>query len=187
VVVSLGGLPVSAIHELARWALPRYNETELDRVARRVAMDSAALPMLAIELLHAVALGLELRESEGAWPSPLRTLSETLPGDLPDAIVAAIRIGFRRLTPPAQRVLIAAAVLGDRVPAADLGVGSEVSGTMLLESLDELEWQRWLSAEPRGYSFVARIARHVVARDMVTSGQRARIAAAVVAPRDDSA
>jgi hypothetical protein len=186
-VVILAGLPVSAIHELARWALPRYNETELDRVARRVAMDSAGLPLLVIELLHAVALGLDLRESEGAWPSPLRTLSETLPGDLPDAIVAAIRIGFRKLTPAAQRVLTAAAVLGDRVCAADLGAGGGVDRQQLFGALDELEWQRWLSAEPRGYSFVARIARHVVARDMVTSGQRARIAAAVVAPRADSA
>ena len=186
VVVTLGGLPVSAIRELARWALPRYNETELDRVARRVAMDSAGLPLLVIELLHAVALGLDLRESEGAWPSPLRTLSETLPGDLPDAIVAALRIGFRRLTPAAQRVLTAAAVLGDRVSAADLSVGSGQTGTELHEALDELEWQRWLGAEPRGYSFVAGIARHVVARDMITPGQRNRVVAAVAAQRPQS-
>ena len=85
--------------------LPRFTETELDRVARRVAMDSAGLPLLVVELLHAVALGLDLRQSDGAWPSPLRTLSDTLPGDLPDAVVAAIRIGFRRLTTAAQRVL----------------------------------------------------------------------------------
>jgi hypothetical protein len=187
VVVILAGLPISAIHELARWALPRYNEIELDRVARRVAMDSAGLPLLVIELLHAVALGLDLRESEGAWPSPLRTLSETLPGELPDAIVSAIRIGFRRLTPAAQRVLTAAAVLGDRVSASELGVGSGQDGAALHEALDELEWQRWLLAEPRGYSFVAGIARHVVARDMITPGQRSRLVAAVAAQRTPSA
>ena len=48
-----------------------------------VAMDSAGLPLLVVELLHAVALGLDLRQSDGAWPSPLRTLSDTLPGIFP--------------------------------------------------------------------------------------------------------
>jgi hypothetical protein len=42
-------------------------------------------------------------------------------------------------------------------------------------ALDELEWHRWLVAEPRGYSFVARIVRRVVERDMVTAGQRHRV------------
>jgi nucleotidyltransferase/DNA polymerase involved in DNA repair len=42
-------------------------------------------------------------------------------------------------------------------------------------ALDELEWHRWLMAEPRGYSFVARIVRRVVERDMVTEGQRRRV------------
>ena len=45
-------------------------------------------------------------------------------------------------------------------------------------ALDELEWHRWLVAEPRGYSFVARIVRQVVERDMVTAGQRQRVLAA---------
>jgi len=174
-VVKVEALKVEAIHELAHWALPRFTETELDRVARRVAMDSAGLPLLVVELLHAVSLGLDLRESEAAWPSPLRTLSDTLPGDLPDAVVAAIRIGFRKLTQGAQRVLGAAAVLGDRVSITDLSLGSGVDGQALHEALDELEWQRWLIADPRGYSFVARISRDVVARDMVTPGQRKRI------------
>jgi hypothetical protein len=138
-------------------------------------MDSAGLPLLVVELLHAVSLGLDLRQSEGAWPSPLRTLSDTLPGDLPDAVVAAIRIGFRRLTQGAQRVLAAASVLADRVTAAELSRGSGLDGEALHSALDELEWQRWLVAEPRGYSFVARVSRDVVGRDMVTPGQKKRI------------
>lgn len=182
VVIRLDPLPVSGIHLLARWALPRFNEEELERITRRVAMDSAGLPLLAVELLHAVALGLDLNEIDGAWPRPLRTLSDSFPGDLPDAVRAAIRIGFRRLTPAAQQVLVAAAVIGDRVPADVLGRGSGVSEAVLLESLDTLEWQRWLSAESRGYSFVARIARDVVAADMVTPGQRARILKAASSP-----
>jgi len=44
---------------------------------------------------------------------------------------------------------------------------------------DELEWQGWLAAEPRGYAFVARIVRDVIDRDMVTAGHRQRIRRAV--------
>ena len=51
-------------------------------------------------------------------------------------------------------------------------------------ALDELEWHRWLVAEPRGYSFVARIVRRVVERDMVTAGQRQRVLKAT--GRDES-
>jgi hypothetical protein len=159
--------------------LPGYDAVAIDRVTRRVATDSAGLPLLAVELLRAVALGLDLGTISEAWPEPLRTLDQTLPGALPDAVVAAIRIGFRRLSPTAQRVLAAASVLGDLVTPAvlarSLGLGTEE----IAPALDELEWHRWLVAEPRGYSFVARLVRRVVERDMVTPGQRRRVLAAV--------
>jgi len=175
--VSLQPLDTSAVRELARWALPAYTESELDRVARRVAADSAGLPLLAVELLHAIAVGLDLGAVAGAWPQPLRTLSQTLPGDLPGAVVAAIRVGFRRLSEPAQRALSATAVLGERVAGEQIGRGAGLAGDALHRALDELEWQRWLAAEPRGYAFVARIVRDVVTRDMVSPGQRQRIMA----------
>jgi hypothetical protein len=176
--VSLSPLDDSEVRALARWALPTYTEPELDRVTRRVAADSAGLPLLAVELFHALAVGLDLGAVTGAWPQPFRTLSHTLPGDLPGAVVAAIRVGFRRLSEPAQRALGAAAVLGERVAAERIGLGAGLTGDALDRALDELEWQRWLSADPRGYAFLARIVRDVVARDMVAPGQRQRILAA---------
>jgi DNA-binding SARP family transcriptional activator len=173
--VRLDPLATASLRDLARWALPHYNDLELDRATRRVATDSAGIPLLAVELFHAVAMGLDLRETKGAWPEPFKTLDQTLPGDLPDAVVAAIRIRFRRLSGEAQRVLAAAAVVGGRVPRELLARGSSLEGEALDAALDELEWQRWLAAEPRGYALVARIVRDVIERDMVTSGQRQRI------------
>jgi len=173
--VRLESLSGDALRALARWALPGYSDVELDRVTRRVATDSAGIPLLAVELLRAVAVGLDLRDSHGAWPEPFRTLDQTLPGDLPDAVVAAIRMGFRRFTTDAQRVLQVAAVLGGRISAARLARGSGLDADALAAALDELEWQHWLTVEPRGYAFVARIMRDVVERDMVTPGQRQRI------------
>ncbi len=174
VAVRLGPLSDDALRQLAEWALPSYDDKEIDRLTRRIAADSAGLPLLAVELLHAVALGLDLGTITGAWPEPFKTLDQSLPDDLPDAVVAAIRIGFRRLTNDAQRVLAAAAVIGGRLGAPHLERATGISSDALLSALDELEWQRWLTAEPRGSSFVAGIVRDVVERDMLTEGQRKR-------------
>jgi DNA-binding SARP family transcriptional activator len=177
--VSIDVLPQNELRLLVRWAVPAYSDDEADRLARRVASDSAGLPLLAVELLHAVALGLDLAQTESAWPRPLQTLSQSLPGDLPDAIVAAIRVGFRRLSPAAQTVAAAAAVLGDRVTTGWLELATGLEDAAVHRALDELEWQRWLAADALGYSFVARIVREVIARDMITAGQRRRFRQAV--------
>jgi hypothetical protein len=175
--VTLAPLTGEALRALAAWALPSYTAADLDRLTRRVGTDSAGLPLLAVELLHAVALGLDLQGATAArpWPAEHRTLDQSLPGDLPDAVVAAIRIGFRRLTKDAQAVLAAAAVLGDRVAARTLAAATSLDADRVNAALDELEWQRWLTAEARGYAFIARIVRDVVARDMLTEGQRLRL------------
>jgi DNA-binding SARP family transcriptional activator len=174
--VKLGVFANESVRELARWALPTYDAEQLDRVTRRVLADSAGIPLLVVALLQAVVLGLELRDSQVVWPMPMETLSQTLPGQLADNVVAAIRVTFRRLSSNAQTVLVAAAVLGGRVDGATLERAAGVAGTALAGALDELEWQGWLVAEPRGYVFVARIVRDVIDRDMVTGeGQRRRI------------
>jgi DNA-binding SARP family transcriptional activator len=181
-VVRLRGLDRAALRRLAERMLPGYDSDAIDRVVRRVATDSAGVPLLAVELLRAVALGLDLGTISGAWPEPLRTLDQTLPGNLPDAVVAAIRIGFRRLSPEAQQVLAAAAVLGDLVSPETLGHTVPLSPDVTGRALDELEWHRWLVSEPRGYSFVARIVKQVVERDMLTVGQRRRVLEAAGLP-----
>jgi predicted ATPase len=178
-VLRLRPLDRAALRRLAEQMLPGYEPLAIDRVTRRVATDSAGMPLLAVELLRAVALGLDLGTISEAWPEPLRTLDQTLPGELPDAVVAAIRIGFRRLSPPAQRVLAAASVLDDLVPPALLERALSIAPEEIALALDELEWHRWLVAEPRGYSFVARLVRRVVERDMLTPGQRRRVLEAV--------
>ena len=173
--ITLGPLALDGLVDLSRWALPDYTREETDRLVRRLQADSAALPLLAVEILNAVRLGLELSDEDSAWPQADRTLDQTLPSELPDSVVAAIRIGFRRLQEPAQRLLAAASVLDERVDAATLARATELAAEAVFEGLDELEWQRWLTADPRGYTFVARIVRDVIARDMLTAGQTERL------------
>ena len=177
-VVSLAALQRDDLLALARWALPRYDDAALDRVTRRVATDSAGLPLLAVELFTAVAMGLELEGTTSAWPAPFRTLEQTMPGDFPDAVVGAIRVNYRRLSPGARAVLAAVSVLGGRVLVPTLRQATGLAPEALGVALDELEWHRWLNAESRGYAFVARAVSDVVASDMVSAGQRERVLAA---------
>ena len=174
-VVRLDVLGYADIKLLARWAAPDYDEAGLERLTRRVSTDSAGLPLLAVELLSAVAAGLDLEKVRGAWPEPLRTLEQTLPGDLPDGVVSAIRVGYRRLGRPAQQVLQAAAVLDGLVTTERLSRATGLAPAAVTEALDELEWTRWLVADARGYAFVARIVRDVVQQDLVLPGQRRRL------------
>jgi DNA-binding SARP family transcriptional activator len=176
--VRLQPFDAAAMQTLVRWALPTYKPEEAERLSRRIFTDSAGNPLLAVEICHAVAQGLDLGLMKGAWPRPLTTLDQTMPGDLPDTIVAAIRVGFNCLSADARAALAAVAVLGEgveRVTAKRVGAATRLADAALDAALDELEWRRWLVAERRGYSFVARIARDVVRRDMVTPGQARRI------------
>ena len=173
--VRLGALSRDELLALGRWALPDYNDAALDRVTRRIATDSAGLPLLAVELFEGVAAGLELGRTASAWPEPFRTLDQTMPGGFPDAVVGAIRVNFHRVSADGRAVLAAIAVLGERVPATKLAKATGLSSDALTSALDELEWLRWITADPRGYAFVARVVGEVVARDMVTTGQRERI------------
>ncbi len=175
VTVTVGAFGPDQLRALAAWALPAYQTAELERISRRLALDSAGLPLLAVELLDAVAAGLELGGEGGAWPQPFRTLDHTLPGDLPDSITAAVRVSYRRLSNAAQKVLAALAVLGDRVQPGDLALALGQPTAEVIDALDELEWARWVVAEPRGYGFTARVVRDIVGRDLITPGQRRRL------------
>jgi len=181
-VLELGPLAGEALTDMARAVFPHFDTSEIDRLARRVAADTAGVPLLVIEFLHAVASGLRWEQESGAWPAPFHTLTQTTPGDLPDTILSAVRIGYRRLTPPAQQALAAAAALGGRRSADEIGSAAGMGGAALDAALDELEWQRWLLSDGQGYGFVARIVERIIERDMLTPGQRRRMRGAADRP-----
>lgn len=172
--VRLEPLEVPALRELAGVLLPDYGSEQADRLARRLAVDTGGLPALAVPVVEAVREGLELEDAPAAWPAADRTLDHTRPGDMPGSVTAAVRVGFRTLSPDAQRVVAASSVLGRRVRADTLGLATNLEREALERALDEAEWRRWLACEPRGYSFVARVVGEIVARDMTTPGERGR-------------
>ena len=133
------------------------------------------IPFLAVELLAAVAQGLDLKQGAAAWPAPSHTLTQTLPSDLPDTVVAALRIGFRRLGEDARQVLPPRRCsMGERPSRCSVAQRSfRLPGSKRRST--SWRWQRWLEADGQGYGFVATIARLVVARDMMTPGQQQRM------------
>jgi len=175
-LIQLESLREEDLQKLARRALPGWDEQAIDRLTRRLMSDSSGLPLLAVDLLHALRLGLELEGEEARpWPDRSRTMDQTFPGDIPATLSAAIRVGFRRLSAEAQEVLKLSSLLDGRVTADLLERAMDAPRTTILDALDELEWRRWMIAEPRGYSFVAGLHRELIERDMMTKGQRQRL------------
>jgi predicted ATPase len=177
-VIRLERLDIGALATLARWWLPHYDEEEMARIVRRLERDTAGVPLLATAMLEAVADGFRLSPDSPAWPSQRRTLVDTLPGDLPPAVIGAVCLRFRQLPDGAQRVLGAAAALAERVEAPALVRATGLTGSDVDQALDRLEWDRWLAADARGYAFAAPIVRAILIQEMLSPGQIRRYRAA---------
>jgi DNA-binding SARP family transcriptional activator len=173
-VIRLSRLAAAALHALVEWALPSYADEDAERLVRRIERDTAGIPLLAVAMLDAVAGGFKLAPGAPAWPSPQRTLIDSLPNDLPPAVVGAVCERFRRLSAPAQRVLGAAAALTERVDLDQLARATGLDRLTVEPALDLLEWERWLVADPRGYVFAAPIVRRILLQEMITPGQARR-------------
>jgi len=173
-VVRLGRFDAATLRELVRWALPRYEADAAERLTRRVECDTGGLPLLAVAMLEAVAGGFAPAPDAPAWPSPNRTLVDSLPGDLPPTIVGVVCRRYRALPEAAQQALGAAAALEERVDAGRLVRATGLDRASVEQALDALEWERWLVADPRGYVFTAPIERAVLLQEMVTPGQARR-------------
>jgi DNA-binding SARP family transcriptional activator len=177
-VIRLERLDAAALATLARWWLPRYDEAAIARIARRLERDSAGVPLLATAVLEAVADGFRLSPDSPAWPSERRTLVDTLPGDLPPAVIGAVCLRFRQLPDGVQRVLGAAAALGERMFPPALVRATGLPSGDVDQALDRLEWDRWLASDARGYAFAAPIVRAILLQEMVSPGQVRRYRAA---------
>lgn len=176
-IVRTGVLESGDVAELVAWAFPAYDADAADRLSRRVMADTGGIPFLAVEFVRAVQVGLSMRDEgdQRVWPAEHRTLDQTIPGDLPETVAAALRTRFRALTLDAQNLLRAVAVVGGGEPTSLLAQAVDVPLERAERALDELEWERWLAGDARGYGFVTRLAEAVVLSEMVTAGARRRM------------
>lgn len=174
-VITLGPLSSSDLGELVRSQLPDWTPVEVERLVRRLATDSAGIPLLATLLLSAVTEGLQ--PEGGAWPAPMQTLDQSLPVDLPDGVVAALRVRFHRLDADSRTLLGILGVVEGRLEESDAADLTEWPLDRVHATFDALERSRWITGDARGFAIAGRIVREVIGRDMVTPGQRRRILA----------
>jgi len=166
---------------LARWALPKYTDDQLDRIARRVGAESAGFPLIAYVIFTAVADGLELGDIGEPWPRRKNTYEGELPVDLADNLVGALNVRFGRLATDAQSVLRVLAVLGGPCTAKHLERGSDLPRPRVERALDELETRQWVVADARGYAFLAWTFRSIVRKRHVRDGEAIRIQERMIA------
>jgi DNA-binding SARP family transcriptional activator len=175
-VITLGGLDAVALAALVAWGVPSYDAAAAERLVRRLERDTAGIPLLAVSLVEAVSEGFRLSPESPSWPLPKRTLVDTLPGDLPPAVVGSVCARFARLPPARQQVLGAAAALAgaERVDVAVLSRACGLPAPEVTAALDALEWERWLTVDTKGYAFTALIERQILLQEMITPGQARR-------------
>src|SRR5207253_2404261 len=94
--------------------------------------------LLAVAMLEAVVAGFTPPTEAPAWPSRQRTLVDSLPGDLPPAVIGGICLRFRALPAPAQHVLGAAAALDQRLSAERLARATVLDRPLVEGVLDLL-------------------------------------------------
>ncbi len=172
-------VPVGVLAELVDWAVPSWSESARDRLTRRLHAESGGLCGIATEVLRAVQQGLSL-EPHAEWPAPDKTFDATLPAALPEPLVAAVRLAFRRLDHETQEVARIAALLEEPFTDTQLGLLAGLSDPAACNrSLDTLEREHWLVCDARGYSFAARAKRRLIQSEMMTPGQRRRLEARI--------
>src|SRR3989441_8053457 len=120
-VVRLGPFRAAALRELVRWALPRYDADDAERLTRRVERDTGGLPLLAVAVAEAGGARFHPPTQAPAGPSRQRTLVDSLPGDLPPAVIGGVCPPFPALPAPAPPLFGAAAGPAARLCARRAG------------------------------------------------------------------
>jgi hypothetical protein len=152
-----------------------------ERLARRLQVDTAGNPLLAVALLRDLAEFGGLREGAAGWPAANATLDATLPIAIPQLVRFAILARVARLSPWA-RTILAAATIGDL--QLDLALIAALSGStpeQVEATLPELERQHLVRFDGTSYSFDTPLIPRVARRELLTAGHAARLRAKAIA------
>src|SRR5437763_13012268 len=122
-------------------------------------------------MLEAVAGGFAPAPDAPAWPSPNRTLVDSLPGDLPPTIVGVVCRRYRALSEAAQLALGAAAALEVRVDPVRLIPATGLARSPLDRAFHDVGRGRWLWAGAGEYGSPPPSLRAVRLQGQVSPGQ----------------
>ncbi|MGH7615556.1 MAG: hypothetical protein ACREMW_16125, partial [Gemmatimonadales bacterium] len=169
----LSGADVRAlVGELARWC---RDDAERDRLARRVAFETAGNPFFAVTLLSALQRATTLRPDLTTWPPPRRTLDAPLPFSVPSLVRLAVAMRVKELDPEEEVVLRAASVCGQALDLELVALLAERSPAQVERSLPAFERRHLVSFDGQRYAFTAPLVAEAVQSECLTRGERRRL------------
>jgi DNA-binding SARP family transcriptional activator len=181
--VRLTPLESADLHELVSALVPGEKREDVDRLSRRLAMETGGSPFWTITLLRALQASQRMRSELLAWPPHSRTFEAPLPPGVPSSARLAAASRLALLAPRERAVVLAAAVSGSPDPALLAAVTgqspSEIDG-----ALAELERASLLAFTSDRYAFTAPLLATVIRTACVTSGERERIRARAIVALD---
>ena len=160
------------VNQMATWC---PDQTQRDRLARRLASETGGSPFFAVMLLRGLDHSQVLREDMVQWPPAKGTQDSRLPFTLPDLLAAAVRARLVEVDEAARQVLAAAALGG---PAFDLDLiaaVTETSPAKLETALAAAERRHLAQFDGQRYVFPADVIRKVIRAECLTPGQRSSL------------
>jgi DNA-binding SARP family transcriptional activator len=175
-VVSLKPLAAEEIRglvdQLSEWCT---SSNEVDRLARRINVEAAGNPFIAVTLLQSLDRAPTLKEDLLQWPAEGATLDSPLPFSVPDLVKVAIVARVSDLDEKSLSVLRAAAIGGTALDEELLKALTGFSDGELEQSLDTLESRRFIAYNRVRYAFTAPLFAQLVRAECLTRGQRQRL------------
>jgi DNA-binding SARP family transcriptional activator len=175
-VFRLEPLAPDAIRELvgayAEWC---RDDSQRDRLTRRLAFESAGSPLLAVTLLRGLREVAALREDATVWPPPRVTMEAPVPMAIPHLIRVVTAARLRQLPDREREVLVAASAGGDLIEPRALRKVIDLADVALHAALAELERRQLLRFDGENYAPEAPLVARVVLQEFATPGQRQRL------------
>jgi hypothetical protein len=157
---------------LAPWC---QDDAERDRLARRLALETAGNPFFVVTLLGGLQRLSTLRRDFLAWPRPQATFDTPLPFSVPDLVRLAIGARLADLDEESRRVLSAASIGGLALDLDLVATLTELPRAGVEESLAGPERRHLVVFDGERYAFVAPLIAEVVRSECLTPGQRKRL------------
>jgi hypothetical protein len=152
-----------------------------ERLARRLRVDTAGSPLVALALLHDLAEFAALRAEAAGWPAANTTLEATLPIAVPQLVRFAILARVARLSNAARTILGAASIGDQRLDLGLVALLSNLSPEQVEAHLPELERQHLLHYDGTAYTFATPLVPLVARRELLTAGHGARLRSKAIA------
>jgi DNA-binding SARP family transcriptional activator len=176
VVVRLAPLSADDVGELVRgMAAWCADDAQRQRLARRLAFESAGSPLLAVTMLHGLRDVAALRDDATQWPPARVTMEAPVPMDIPALIRAVTAARIRHLPERERTVLLAASAGGEAFEALHLSKVVDLSHDEFDAALTELERLRLVRFDGEHYMTEAPLIGRVVLEEFATAGERRRL------------